>query len=874
MGDGLASPEARSGPDERLVDGALALAETDPQQALAALDGLGPDAPPGLVGRAEWVRGRALRQLGRNQQASVHLEAAVRALGLAGEDELAAQASVSLALERIDEARFDEAIDLLDRAVANLSGDDSARALAQKALALQRADRSRDAVVAWDEAVSRFEAAGMATEAGVARQNRGLVRIYRGDLAGAEADLSQAEQTFRAAGLDIRALEAVHNLGLVYAHRGDLPRAFELFDAAQAEAGRLGTIRPQALVDRAQVALDAGLVPEGRTLAEMAVERLEAAGFQADVPEACLLAARAAEMDGDPPAAARWARRAVALLDEQGRGRWELLARVAARRAEAAGGEDTAAELHVLAEHLRDAGWIPPAMEADTEAAVLHVGRGRLDEAGPILAGLRRSVARASPPARLEIRLAQAHYATATGDLRTAKRAVTAAVGALRDHRATVGSVELRNRAGGRGDAVIDAGIAVALAAGDPRAALWTSEAVGSPTPAGHQEDPEVDGLLGDLRTVNARIASLDAGRGTAPPADLIRLRRRRAAIEELLRRRTRHRRPSRQTPWTRVDTDRIVAGFAGIPLIEYATHADRLYALVVAEGDVALADLANLADSRRVVAGLRLALHIAVTDGLGATDEAVLARAARAAQDILFTPLAIGRPERAVIVGDRGPASFPWALLPALTATELTATPSATWWLDRSAAVANPSPAPPRVVLIAGPGLRHAEAEVKEVAALWPGAEVITAADATVARVKEAIRQADIVHVAAHASHRGDHPLLSGIRLWDGHLTGYELSTLQVPARLMVLSCCETGMAETAGGIGLSRLVTEQSGVATAVASVSPLADSSAGPLMADFHRCLAGGASPARALVESRNAWGGPLRNPTAAGLVCFGV
>jgi hypothetical protein len=46
---------------------------------------------------------------------------------------------------------------------------------------------------------------------------------------------------------------------------------------------------------------------------------LEDAGFTADVPEACLLAARGCEQDGDQSAARNWALRAVELFGDQER---------------------------------------------------------------------------------------------------------------------------------------------------------------------------------------------------------------------------------------------------------------------------------------------------------------------------------------------------------------------------------------------------------------------------------------------------------------------------------------------------------------------------------------------------------------------------
>jgi tetratricopeptide (TPR) repeat protein len=868
VGDDL----ARFAGSAEIVEEALRLCESEPREALLLADRADLSAEPAdcrTRGLTEWARGRALRHLGRHRDASDHLESAVKLLDGSGDFETAARATVSLALERIDTARFDEAIDLLDAARKNLSGGEAARAVAQKALALQRSDRATDALSTWDQAIVEFTGAGMPIERAVALQNRGIVQIYRGDLDAAEADLEEAGRTFRQSGQEIRAVEVVHNLGLVDARRGDLPSALARFDAAQAEAGRLGAVRPQMLVDRVQVALEAGLTGEGRQMAELAVRLLTDDGYEADVPEACLLAARACELDGDPATSASWAMRAAELFAAQKRFRWELLARLAAAKVANDPGPALADELARLGRQLRRAGWRPPALEAETLAVGLLIRSGRMDDAGQLLDGLRQSARSAPPLTRLQIRLVQSRYLLAAGQADAARRAVVAAVRALRSYEATVGSIELRSRAGGHAEEVIGAGVALTLATGEARDALWCAETVRSTagsrvgTGAG---DSDLQDLIEALRDVDRSLGRPAAG------AVSERLRRRRAALEEVIRRRSRHSRGSRAALSRSIDVTSLEEHFTDTHLIEFVVADECLYGLVVASGHARIVPLAAVTDVRRIVAGLRLILGIAVSDRDAGAHFDSLTRAGEAAGRMLVEPLGLTGSQRVVIVPDMLLASFPWSLVPDFTDTELSVATSAAAWVGKG--VAGWPRGEPSVVLVGGPDLHHADSELDAISAVWPQARIISGPDATVANVLSAVQGADLVHIAAHATHRGDHPLLSGIRLYDGHLTGHELSTHEIPAGVVVLSCCETGMAETAGGIGLSRLVTEYSGASTAVASVSPLADRSAGPLMIGFHRRLAAGSSPARALVDSRQALGGPVRYPSAAGVVCFGV
>ncbi|HXW82576.1 MAG TPA: hypothetical protein VEJ84_23970, partial [Acidimicrobiales bacterium] len=302
-----------------LVEQAERVAETDPSVAIVLVEQVlawrGPEEiGPYWRGRASWARGRAERHLGRYRDAQASLEVAVALLQRTGDREATARATVHLALERIDAGRFDEAIELIDQAAADLTGAEAARASAQRALALQRGGRIVDAKEDWERAMNAFLVAGMEVVAANCQESRGLVHAYRGELVMADADLEAAEKTFVRAGEHIRAAEAVHNRGFVAARRGDLPKALALFDQAQSRLAELGALRPAMLVDRVEVCLQAGLATEARGIAEAAVVSLDQVGLGADVPEASLLAARACEQDNDISASASWATRAMALF--------------------------------------------------------------------------------------------------------------------------------------------------------------------------------------------------------------------------------------------------------------------------------------------------------------------------------------------------------------------------------------------------------------------------------------------------------------------------------------------------------------------------------------------------------------------------------
>jgi tetratricopeptide (TPR) repeat protein len=855
---------------------AVELAESDPHQALMMAGAVGHRADQGEVsllvrGLASWAAGRASRHLGRHGAAEAALEAAVKLLAQSGDRAAAARASVSLALERIDAGRFDEAIVLLDAAAKDLTGGDAARAAAQRALALQRAGRVIDTVEDWDRAVAAFEEAGMAVPAAMARQNRGLVHAYRGELAAADDDLDAAAIVYARHGEEIRGAEVVHDRGFVAARRGDLPGALALFDRAQSRAAELGALRPEMLVDRVEVTLRAGLTEEGRALAEAAVQILDEAGSATDVPEACLLAARACEQDGDPSGSEAWARRAVSLFRGQGRPRWQLLARYAVLRAQAAARRPPVAVARRLvgtADELRRGGWAAEAVEAEVRAAEVLTGAGRWDEAGLVLDRLVPGVGQMLPLNRLQFRLCQARWRWATGDAPGAERALAAGLRALLAYQATLGSIELRVAGGGRAGQVMSLGVSLATTLGRPARALWWMEAVRAAQqvePDARVEGPEMDAALTSLRDVMAMLA-----RGAITPRETSVLRQRQSALEEVVRRCSRHA-AAAQAPGRAVRPELLAEALGDRLLVEYASVDDGLVAVVMDGGRCRLVELAPQLKVREAVTGLRLALRAALVSG-GPTPSA-LEEAGRAVQELVLAPLALPTGRDIVIVADGPVVQTPWALLPDLATATLVVAGSAANLLPALSPRPPTSPGP-RVLALAGPDLRHADEEAEAVNELWGGgARVLRGEEASVAAAKTAMSGADVVHIAAHGVFRGDNPLLSAIRLSDGPITGGELARATRSARLVVLSCCDSGMADPSG-IGLSRLLTGAgSGAGAVVASVSPVPDAGSVALMSKFHGQLVLGASPAAALVSARQAVGGPFLAPASAGFVCFG-
>lgn len=112
------------------------------------------------------------------------------------------------------------------------------------------------------------------------------------------------------------------------------------------------------------------------------------------------------------------------------------------------------------------------------------------------------------------------------------------------------------------------------------------------------------------------------------------------------------------------------------------------------------------------------------------------------------------------------------------------------------------------------GPNLPFAELEAAMVREHYPEAVVLLRQDATEARVKTLSGGAGILHFATHAEFKERDPLGSALILApgekeDGRLQAREVFRLNLNARLVVLSACDTALGTLSKGdelLGLQR--------------------------------------------------------------------
>lgn len=202
---------------------------------------------------------------------------------------------------------------------------------------------------------------------------------------------------------------------------------------------------------------------------------------------------------------------------------------------------------------------------------------------------------------------------------------------------------------------------------------------------------------------------------------------------------------------------------------------------------------------------------------------------------------------------------------------------PSATVWLRLAArgssANANVLALAPRASTL--PGSRD---EVQAIGALYgPDATVLTDQAASERAFREAAGQFGIVHLATYGVLNQHNPLFSFVELnsdstYDGRLEVHEVFGLQLRARLVVLSACQTGLASgivsdvPAGDdwVGLVRAFLS-AGAEHVVATLWAVEDQSTARLMERLHRKYRAGMSAVAALSAAQREM---LRNPDTAG------
>jgi len=868
---------------ERALD-ALRMAESDPRRSVALAEEVSRAAlvarDPAAASTAERAWGLAAYHLEDIDLAVRRLRRAVRLGQQARVPHLVAEARMTLAAVLNWHGQPRAALRQSALALTGLTGVQRARAEAQRGAILHLLGRLDEAMDCYRAALPVLRRGGDLLWVQRVLKNRGVAHTQRCEFGAAEADLRKAEQLCRRLDLDL-SLGLVHqDLGFVKARRGDVPAAMAYLDQAEARFRALNSRLGRLLCDRAELLLSVRLISEARRAAGEAVHALEREAAKGPaLPEARLLLAQSALLDGDLPSAHQQASLAMREFARHDREEWAALARLTVlscrSRDETRRRRVSIQELDRTADRLADT-WPASAMEARLTAAQLALERGQLDRGRNLLDQVSRRRRRGVATQRARAWYAEALRRQIDGNRHGACTAALAGLRTLNELVAGLGATDLRAHAAGHRADLAGLGLRIAIQDHRPeRVFAWAELGRASHLsypPAHPPDDPMLARAVAELRSTAAEIDQLRAhGRADT------RLVQQQLLLERHIRDHYRRLPGEQAAAHQSPKTDTIAEALADAALVEFVQLDGSLRVLTIVDGQVRLrllGPVTELADLAGMVpfALRRLARRHITNRSRSAAMTLLRDTASKLDAALLAAVPEIG--DRSLVIVPTGQLqSLPWSILPSCQGRAVTIAPSATLWY----AAVNRRPSSGRVMVAAGPGLAGAQAEAAEVATIH-AVTALTGPAATVRAVADALDGAALAHLATHGRVSMDNPLFSSLRFADGPLMVHDLATLDRAPHTVVLAACDTGRSVVRTGdelLGLAATLLAH-GTSHLVAPVLGVLDIETAPLMIAFHRLLATGRPVAAALadVQQQLAREHPTAWTDVAPFVCLGA
>ena len=859
----------------------MQLADDDPQRAVTAarlaLRRAIREHDFGAGSIAQRAIGYSLMMCGDMDAAIGQLRGAIR-LGIRAQaPELAARARVIMAFAVNQRGRPQSALRELAAALDDLDDHARAKARTQRGVILWQLGRLDEALEEYRTALPVLRRVGDSRSVQRTLLNRGILYAERYAFAPAIADLQESARLCLKDGRELSLGIVEANLGWAMTLRGDVPAALEHLGRAERRIKANGGLLGPVIQDRCGLLLSVGLLVEARTAAVRAVEAYKAEHRRLRLPEARLQLAQIALLSGEPAETLSHAAKAHREFTAQRRREWAALAQVTLLRARLVTGQRcliSEDRLDDMVTTLGHAGWPAAALECRLVAARLAAARGHRERARQWLMDA-RSTLPGRPPAALRGRV---YYADALlhqydGDRCGAARAARRGLRVLDDHCAAIGAADVRAHLSLYRADLTELGLRGALDSGRlPAVFEWVERGKATQlrcAPLRPPTDPQQARLLSELRSVATQFDQ----RATAGLAS------RHVQLERQVRDHSRQQRGQFGDVPSPVSMRAMSACLGNRVLVEYFQFGGLLHGLSLAHGRLRLRVIGEVAAVSELVRRMRFALHRLaasyVKPASKAAAQMLLRRTASLVDTLLLEPFTSDIGDQHLVVVPTGPLhGLPWSTLPSCEGRPLAVTPSATLWHIGYERVA---PSSATVAVAAGPQLPGARSEAAAVAAVHGVAPMLDES-ATVEATLAALRTADLVHLAAHGRLVAENPLFSSLLMTDGPLMVYDLEQLPQLPQTVVLAACDSGRSAVFTGdelLGLGAAFMAR-GTAQLIASVVPIPDAYAGPLMIEFHRRLVAGQAPAAALASTQQQLAGddPNTLAAAAGFLCLGV
>lgn len=788
----------------------------------------------------------------------------------------AARVLISLGLAEAEQGNTAQGLRILDSAATIVAERDLANLMQQRGLVLARAGSTAEALPLLDTAITLLGTADEPFTLACALLNRSMLHFTLGRIRPARQDLRWCGQVSGTHGFHLIGAKVGHNLGYCDLLEGDLPAALRAFEVAERQYVAHGPgCLPTLAMDKARALLAAGLAREADQELNKAFAMFRRDRLSADYAWSELTRAQAALLTGEFSNARAWATRAGRRFRRGSDGAWALVCDLTALRAALPGSTRPAAlarRAQQIAARLRDARLKHDADLAELLAVRAFLAAGRVTDARAALRVLGPARRHGPLENRLFRQLVRAELAGTERTRGVVFRQVRAGLTIIERQRSVLGSVELRVGASALGAELAAVGLRHALDSGSASLVFAWSERCRAQAlrtrPLRPPTDPETRDLLAELRQLSqlARVAEM-AGRRDPE------LARRCARLERLVRDKDWQRRGSGEIsrPTNLAAVVEALAD-AGRTMVSFVDHGGALLAVVIRAGAVRLHAVGDMAIATETTHRLRGDLDAQFVPRLPDRLAAAIRRSLCTDLDLLVDNTVgrlcdVLRDDDVVIVPPVGLTGVPWGLLPGLRGRPVTVALSAHLWVRARRAAVRHRPNGIRV-LVAGPHLTHATAEVDAIAGIHPGAVRLTGQAATVKETLRALDGAELAHLAAHGHHQTDNVLFSHLDLADGPLMAYDMFDLDAAPNHVVLASCDVGQSAVRAGneaLGFTAALLH-AGTSTVVSAVARVPDDLVAEAAVAYHRATAAGTSPAAALAQVTDA--------SLVPLVCFGA
>jgi CHAT domain-containing protein/tetratricopeptide (TPR) repeat protein len=760
---------------------------------------------------------------------------------------LVTRAAVNHELGRLVAAQRD-----LDRAAAVLRDGRSAELDLQQAALLQNTGRLSRAAIVYRRVLARQDAP-VAVRA-IMANNLALIEAEQGRHDAALDRLAAAAELAAQAGPAVVALVA-QTRGWVTVQAGRLSESLRLFDRAARLYEDAGLSLGEPYLEHVDALLDLRLLAEATELARRAAEQFEAHGVLLMGAEARLRAAQLALLAADHRGAVAAALSAAGSFRQQRRASWAARADVLVVEARTRIGEASAADLAAArraAATLERLGSSSYAVDANLAVGRVALALGRAPAALGSLQRAHELARRAPVLVRLKGRVAAALAARVEGRDGSVLRHCRAGLSDLWRHRSALPSIELRARASGHGAELGGLGLEVLLRAGLAARVLDWMERTRAAAMLATEPPAAAEGMeeeLAALRVVHAELArarrDLDG--------ESSELLAKQAAIESRVRRANWQRQAVAAADGTALSTAELRALLDGRVLVEYGVLDGQLVAAVLEPRRTRVVRLGPVKPVQDETEAVLFSLRRLTRPGppavlAGTRDSAEFGL--RRLTGLLLHPLELAGDAPLVVVPSGHLRRIPWS---ALHPAPLSVAPSASLWARTRR---HRDGGDGRVVLVAGPDLPGATAEVEALRDLHARPAVLAPPESGVAAVVAALDGAALAHLACHGRLRADNPMFSSLLLSDGPLTVQELDLRGIAPHRIILAACDSAADVWYEGDEMLGFVSAllARGTAGLVASTILVPDLEVVPLMRSLHELAGGGATLGEALHAAR--------------------